>query len=172
MSLLSHARIGCVRETILDTHEVSIQANNLQLVMAFLDDAEAEKSGNWRFHLHDFKTDVIEAERTRIQNLMIGGFLFNEKVKESSGVVVEAELNALDKKIKDLDIRMKKECTVQTFLQLIGLGDFAADLISKHAIRARNFSRKTWARLIQAAHKINMTTFAMRLDIVIGKKGS
>ena len=100
MSLLSHARIACRRETILDTQEISIQANNMQMVMAFLTDAEAEKSGNWSLHLHDFKTEVIEAERTRIQNLMIGGLLFKERTKISTESKVEHDLKGLSDRVK------------------------------------------------------------------------
>ena len=100
MSLLSHARIACVRETILDTHEISVQANNYQMVMAFHVDAEAEKSGNWGYHIHDFRTDIIEAERARIQNLMIGGVLFNESTNASTERKVANDLEKLEKKTK------------------------------------------------------------------------
>ena len=69
-------------------------------------------------------------------------------------------------------MRMRKECTMHTFLQLIGLGDLAAEILTRHAIRARHFSRKAWALFIQAAHKVNMISFAMKLDIIIGKSNS
>ena len=79
MSLLSHARITSVRETIMDTEEVAIQANNYQMVMAYhVDDVRAEASRNWEFYIQEFKQDLIEAERTKIQNLMIGGLLFED----------------------------------------------------------------------------------------------
>ena len=63
---------------------------------------------------------------------------------------------------------MKKECGMKTFLQLLRLGDAAADTLSKFAIRTRSFSRKNWAQFIQITHKINIMLFVTKLEIAIG----
>ena len=68
-----------------------------------------------------------------------------------------------------VELRMKKECTMKTFLQLIKLGDSAADSLSRNAIRERNFSTRTWAKFISLSHRIIMITMAMKLDIMMGK---
>ena len=58
---------------------------------------------------------------------------------------------------------------MKTFTQLLRLGDAAADVVSKFAIRTRKFTKKTWADFIGLSHKINMLLFAARIDIAIGK---
>ena len=100
MCLLSHARIACVRETILDSPQISIQANNYQIVMAFHTSMKASVSGNWKQHVHDLTMDLIDSERTRIQNLMIGGFLFKDEAKEKTKLEVEKEIQILEREIK------------------------------------------------------------------------
>lgn len=184
MSLLSHARIACIRETILDTQEISIQANNVQMVMAFHPDAKAEQTGNWNLHIHEFIKELIETEKVRIQNLMIGGFLFKIVIDEESETKVLEDLDRIEEEtrynkndqsiritviFRIVEMRMKKDCTMKTFLQLIKVGDIAADSLSKHAIRERNFSTKTWANFVSLAHRIIMTIMAMKLDIMMGK---
>ena len=100
MCLLSHARIACVREKILETPQISIQANNYQMVMAFHTDLKANMSGNWKQHVHDMTMNLIDAERTRIQNLMIGGFLFKDAVKEEARNAVENDIQILEKETR------------------------------------------------------------------------
>ena len=100
MCLLSHARIACVRETILDSPQISIQANNYQMVMAFHTGMKASVSGNWKHHVLDFTMDLTDSERVRIQNLMIGGFLFKDEVKGNTKLEVEKEIQILEREVK------------------------------------------------------------------------
>ena len=95
LDLTSHPRIVCLRETVLDTEEISIQANNYQMVMAFQADMKPEISDNWNLHLQNFTTTLIEIERTRIQNLMIGGILFSDSRGDNAQKEVEDEISIL-----------------------------------------------------------------------------
>ena len=52
---------------------------------------------------------------------------------------------------------------------MLRLGDAAADILSKYAVRSRKFTKKTWAEFIHLSHKINMMSFATRIDIAMGK---
>ena len=54
-------------------------------------------------------------------------------------------------------------------MQVLRLGDAAADMVSKFAIRARKFTKKSWADFVNLSHKINMILFATKIDIAIGK---
>ena len=58
---------------------------------------------------------------------------------------------------------------MKTFMQMLRLGDAAADVLSKYAIRTRKFTKKTWADFILLSHKINMMLFATKIDIAMGK---
>ena len=58
---------------------------------------------------------------------------------------------------------------MKTFMQVLRLGDAAADVVSKFAIRSRKFTKKSWASFISLSHKINMILFATKIDIAIGK---
>ena len=59
---------------------------------------------------------------------------------------------------------------MKMFLQLLRLGDAAADTLSKHAIRTRKFAKRSWANFIHITHRINMMLFATKLEIAIGNK--
>ena len=101
MSLISHARVACVRETILDTKEIMVQANSYQMVMAYLaEDVKAELTGSWEHYLQEFKWDLIEAERTKLQNLMIGGLLFKQATRQELQEELQAEIQILEKELK------------------------------------------------------------------------
>ena len=50
--------------------------------------------------MHDFIMDLTDAERTRIQNLMIGGFLFKDEVKEKTKLEVDKEIQILEREVK------------------------------------------------------------------------
>lgn len=70
------------------------------MVMAFHAESDSEKNGSWNSHLQELTTTLIEVERTRIQNLMIGGILFDDCVEENVRKEVEEELMILKNETK------------------------------------------------------------------------
>ena len=101
MSLLSHARTASIKETILDSQEIAIQATSYQMVMAYhVEDLKSERNGKWKFYLQDFITNLIESERTKIQNLMIGGILFNQATNEEIESKINSEILIIENGIR------------------------------------------------------------------------
>ena len=64
---------------------------------------------------------------------------------------------------------MREKCDIKLFIQMLRLGDAAADSLSKFAIRNRKFAKKLWADFISITHRINMNLLMFKLELAIGK---
>ena len=68
-----------------------------------------------------------------------------------------------------MEMKMRERCDVKLFIQMLRLGDAAADTLSKFAIRKRKFTKKLWAEFITISQKINMNLMMLKLEMIMGK---